>query len=78
MSSREGWPDEGHYANYFEVGHSDFELVIDFGQQYADEPATDPEVLFHTRIIMTPVHARLLLDTLRRSIEDGDGDQSHG
>jgi len=54
-------PSKGLYANYFEVGHSAFEVVIDFGQRYeGHSPAP-----CHTRIVMTPVYA----DALRQALE---------
>jgi Protein of unknown function (DUF3467) len=56
---------EGRYANYFEVGHSAFEFVLDFGQHYSG----DQQVRIHTRIITAPVYANTLLETLRGSID---------
>ena len=55
----------GRYANYFMVGHNSSEFVLDFGQIYADDvrPAT-----IHTRIIMTPVYAKALLELLQDSV----------
>ena len=56
---------EGRYANYFEVGHSAFEFILDFGQLYAG----DQQARTHTRIITAPVYANTLLETLRGSID---------
>jgi hypothetical protein len=57
-------PPKGAYANYFEVGHTAFEFVIDFGQKYSGRrPAA-----CHTRIVTTPVYARALLQVLQESI----------
>ena len=56
---------KGAYANYFEVGHTAFEVVIDFGQRYAE--STSP---CHTRIVTSPVYARALLQTLANSLEE--------
>jgi hypothetical protein len=56
---------EGRYANYFEVGHNPFEFYVDFGQY-------DPEsekVGFHTRIVTSPVFAKLLGSILLSSVE---------
>ena len=58
-------PPKGFYANYFEVGHTAFEFVIDFGQSYADK-----ESACHTRIVTSPVYARLLQATLSKSLEE--------
>lgn len=56
---------EGKYANYFEVGHNAFEFVLDFGQSYVD----GKNVHFHSRIVTSPIYAKALLETLRRSVE---------
>jgi hypothetical protein len=58
-------PNEGRYANYFKVGHNRVEFVLDFGQHY-DEKGT-PQ--FHTRIIMSPVYVKALMETLRQAME---------
>ena len=55
---------KGVYANYFEVGHTAFEIVLDFGQRYG--PSVAP---CHTRIVTSPIYAQLLLETLRESLE---------
>ncbi len=47
------------YANYFEVGHTAFEFVLDFGQRYADGNES-----CHTRIVTSPTYALALLQTL--------------
>lgn len=56
---------EGRYANYFKVGHNNFEFVIDFGQFYPDSKGAH----LHTRIITSPIYAKALLRTLRESVE---------
>jgi hypothetical protein len=55
---------KGVYANYFEVGHTAFEIVLDFGQRYGTALAP-----CHTRIVTSPIYAQALLDTLRESLE---------
>jgi hypothetical protein len=55
---------EGHYANYFKVGHNAFEFLLDFGQFYAESQ----RARFHTRIITNPTYAKVLFDLLRESI----------
>jgi hypothetical protein len=55
-------PSKGIYANYVEVGHTAFEIVIDFGQRY-DGKGPSP---CHTRIVMSPVYA----EALRRTLDD--------
>jgi hypothetical protein len=53
-------PRKGLYANYFEVGQTAFEVVIDFGERYRGQRPT----ACHTRIVTSPVYARGLLRTL--------------
>ena len=55
---------KGLYANYFEVGHTAFEIVIDFGQRYGAAGAP-----CHTRIVTCPIYAQALLETLRETLE---------
>jgi hypothetical protein len=55
---------EGRYANYFEIGHNAFEFLLDFGQFYLDEP----ESRLHTRIILNPFYARMLMGVLQEAI----------
>jgi hypothetical protein len=63
--SRPQGPSKGVYANYFEVGHTAFEFVIDFGQTYASKKAC-----CHTRIVTSPTYARALLQTLSEAVEE--------
>lgn len=56
---------EGRYANHFKVGHNAFEFVLDFGQLYPESE----EAQLLTRIITSPIYAKALLETLRKSIE---------
>jgi len=46
---------EGRYANVFQIGHNAFEVLIEFGQH---------EGGIHTRIYVSPQHARILSDLL--------------
>lgn len=55
---------KGVYANYFEVGHTAFEFVLDFGQRYGGGPGS-----CHMRIVTSPVYARALFETLRESLD---------
>ncbi|MDN3514400.1 MAG: DUF3467 domain-containing protein [Candidatus Brocadia sp.] len=56
---------EGRYANAFKVGQNAFEIVIDFGQSYAEGKGG----CFHTRIVSSPFYANILLKVLQDSIE---------
>lgn len=63
--SKASSPSKGFYANYFEVGHTAFEVIIDFGQRYADKQSA-----CHTRIVTSPFYARALLATLGKSLDE--------
>ena len=55
---------KGVYANYFEIGHTAFEFVLDCGERYGRA-----EVSCHTRIVTSPVYAQALLVTLSEALE---------
>jgi hypothetical protein len=55
---------KGLYANYFEVGHTKFEIVLDFGQRYAGQGQS----VCHTRIVTSPLYAEALLRTLEGAL----------
>lgn len=56
----------GNYANCFNVGYNAFEFIIDFCQSYEGEE----EHHVFTRIVTTPLYAKLLLETLQKSLND--------
>lgn len=56
---------EGRYANYFNVGHNAFEVVLVFGQFYEDE--SQPH--WHTRIVTGPAYAKRLLELLKEALD---------
>lgn len=58
-------PSKGVYANYFEVGHTAFEFIIDFGQTYGGKSSA-----CHTRIVTSPIYARALLTTLSQAVNE--------
>lgn len=60
---------EGQYANYFQVGHNAFEVLIDFGQAYSD----GGQEHFHTRIITSPPYAKELLKILSEALKEYEG-----
>ena len=64
-ASRTLAPSKGVYANYFEVGHTAFEFVIDFGQTYTGKASE-----CHTRIVTSPIYARALLATLGQAVDE--------
>ncbi|MCK4640146.1 MAG: DUF3467 domain-containing protein [Candidatus Marinimicrobia bacterium] len=55
---------EGNYSNFTVISHSGAEFVIDFARIM---PGT-PKAVVQSRIIMTPMHAKTLLYTLRDNI----------
>jgi hypothetical protein len=56
---------EGRYANYFKIGFNAYEFVIDFGQEYPPDAER-----VHTRIVTSAPLARILAETLERSLRD--------
>ncbi len=61
---------EGRYANCFQIGQNEFEILIDFGQSYCE----CEEENFHTRIICNPYYIKVLLKLLQTSIKRYEGD----
>ena len=59
---------EGIYANMAMIMHSPTEIIIDFARLM---PRT-PKARVQARIIMTPMHAKLLLQTLTDNIKKFD------
>ena len=57
---------EARYANYFEVGVTTEEVVIDLGQSYGE----GERPVLHTRIVTSPGYARVLTDLLEGSLAD--------
>lgn len=55
---------KGLYANYFEVGHTAFEFVLDFGETYTNKEVSP----CHTRVVTSPIYARALLETLQKAM----------
>jgi len=51
------------YANWFNIGHDNFEFVLDFGQSHADI-----EAITHTRLVLGPAYAKLLAKLLNESL----------
>ena len=53
--------EQGRYANYFQIGHTIAEFLLEFGLEDGS---------IHTRVYISPQHARilsdLLVETLRR------------
>ena len=63
---------EARYANYFEVGHTDVEFILQFGQSYgSDAPAA-----IHTRVVTDPSYVRTLIELLERSLSQFES--THG
>jgi hypothetical protein len=54
------------YVNYFEVGHSEQEFLVDLGQ-YHPETAS---ARLHTRIVTAPLYAKLLSRMLTSAVQD--------
>lgn len=56
---------EARYANYFEIGHNEFEFIFDFGQYQPEDECGQMQC----RIITAPVYAKLLAEMLSASIQ---------
>lgn len=56
---------EGIYSNLAIITHSNAEFVIDFTRILPGIP----KAKVHARVVMTPVHAKLLLNALRDNID---------
>lgn len=69
-SSRQDKGSEGRYANFFNVGHNAFEVVLEFGQCY--EGDAQPRV--HTRIVTGPAYAKTLLGLLESCLRQLESD----
>ena len=57
---------KGVYADCFRIGHSAYKFVLDFGQFTPD----GGEKYFHTRVITDPDTAKVLVETVGRSVKD--------
>lgn len=55
---------EGTYSNLAIISHSPAEFIIDFTRLF---PGT-PKAKVHSRIIMTPQHAKLFMNALKENI----------
>ncbi|HCL00615.1 MAG TPA: DUF3467 domain-containing protein [Candidatus Marinimicrobia bacterium] len=55
---------EGNYSNFTVISHSGAEFVIDFARIMPGIP----KAVVQSRIIMTPMHAKTLLYTLKDNI----------
>jgi hypothetical protein len=73
---------EARYANHFRIGHNEYEFFLEFGQFHVSDPAVgheggseDTETSI-VRIVVGPVFARELLDTLQRAV--GEYEAAHG
>jgi hypothetical protein len=56
--------EQGRYANFFQIGHNAFEFLIEFGQQDGG---------IHTRIYVSPQHARILSELLAKTLRQHEG-----
>ena len=55
---------QGHYVNFAHIIHSPSEFVIDLGRIVPGRP----DVKIYSRAIMTPLHAKQLLEALAHNI----------
>jgi hypothetical protein len=62
---------EGKYSNYFKVGYTQLEFLLDFGQAYEGTRA-----LCQTRIVTSPPYAKALADLLNKTVSEYE--KAHG
>lgn len=55
---------EGNYSNFTLISHSGAEFIIDFARVVPGVP----KAIVQSRIIMTPIHTKTLLYTIRDNI----------
>ena len=55
---------QGEYINFANIIHSPSEFVVDLGRMVPGRP----DVKIYSRAIMTPLHAKQLLEALRHNI----------
>jgi len=53
-------------SNFFKIGYTAFEFLLDFGQVYTDSGADN----VHTRIVTTPPYAKALAELLIQTLTD--------
>ncbi|HEX9985923.1 MAG TPA: DUF3467 domain-containing protein [Thermoanaerobaculia bacterium] len=63
---------QGEYVNFANIIHSPSEFVLDLGRVVPGRP----DVKIYSRVIMTPLHAKQLLDALGQNIAIFE--QKHG
>lgn len=66
---------EARYVNYLEVGFSDVEFILQFGQM---QQTPNAPALIHTRLVAAPAVAREFARTLTASIEAFNSQQESG
>ncbi len=57
---------EARFANYFNIGHNAFEVILEFGQFYEG----NRRPILHTRVVTSPAYAKQLLQLLSNSLEE--------
>jgi hypothetical protein len=73
---------EARYANHFKVGHNEYEFFLEFGQFHVSESSDDRDSGGEDgetsigRIVVGPVFARALLETLQRAVDEYE--DAHG
>ena len=55
---------QGEYVNFANIIHSQSEFVIDFGRVVPGRP----DVRIYSRVILTPLHAKQLLEALAQNL----------
>jgi hypothetical protein len=58
---------ERRYANFFKLGHTEFEFLLEFGQLFPD--GGEPQARLHSWIVTGPPYAKALLSMLEQSVQ---------
>ena len=67
--------EEGIYCNTAYIYFTPYEFVFDFGTLIPgiEELGREPRIRVHTRIRMSPQHAKAFFELLRRKLEEYEG-----
>jgi len=58
------------YVNYFEVAHNRYEFLIELGQYRPGRDDEPGSLSIHTRLALSPPHAKMLSDLLSRAMSE--------
>ncbi|HDD26433.1 MAG TPA: DUF3467 domain-containing protein [Acidilobales archaeon] len=65
---KDGIIDEAKYSDVVRISHTYTSFILDFGYFIPPREGEEPKIYIHTRIYMSPQHAKLLLKALQDNI----------